>query len=157
MALAKKFNGEIISADSRQVYRGLDIGSGKITKSEMKGVSIIFSISPTRRKKDTRPRISRRTRNPRPIRYSFSQQASNRLRRHGILHRKFPPRHELPDVPPDEKLRCETEETSRRSFAFKTSAPRPSSRKNIDPKNKVRIIRAIEIAKTFGKCPKTKN
>lgn len=28
--LAKKFNGEIISADSRQVYRGLDIGSGKI-------------------------------------------------------------------------------------------------------------------------------
>lgn len=28
--LAKKFNGEIISADSRQIYRGLDIGSGKI-------------------------------------------------------------------------------------------------------------------------------
>jgi tRNA dimethylallyltransferase len=29
VALARKFNGEIISADSRQVYRGLDIGSGK--------------------------------------------------------------------------------------------------------------------------------
>ena len=29
VALAKKFNGEIISADSRQVYRGLDIGTGK--------------------------------------------------------------------------------------------------------------------------------
>jgi len=29
MVLAKKFNGEIISADSRQVYRGLDIGTGK--------------------------------------------------------------------------------------------------------------------------------
>lgn len=28
--LAKKFNGEIISADSRQVYKGLDIGSGKV-------------------------------------------------------------------------------------------------------------------------------
>lgn len=28
--LAKKFNGEIISADSRQVYRGLDIGTGKV-------------------------------------------------------------------------------------------------------------------------------
>ena len=36
--LAKKFNGEIISADSRQVYRRLDIGTGKITKSEMRGV-----------------------------------------------------------------------------------------------------------------------
>ncbi|MDQ1284329.1 MAG: tRNA dimethylallyltransferase [Patescibacteria group bacterium] len=29
--LAKKFNGEIISADSRQIYRGLDIGTGKVT------------------------------------------------------------------------------------------------------------------------------
>ena len=29
--LAKKFKGEVISADSRQVYKGLDIGSGKIT------------------------------------------------------------------------------------------------------------------------------
>lgn len=36
--LAKKFNGEIISADSVQIYRGLDIGSAKITKDEMDGV-----------------------------------------------------------------------------------------------------------------------
>ncbi len=36
--LAKEFNGEIISADSRQVYKGLDIGSGKITKTEMRNV-----------------------------------------------------------------------------------------------------------------------
>jgi tRNA dimethylallyltransferase len=35
--LALKFNGEVISADSRQVYRGLDIGSAKVTKQEMKG------------------------------------------------------------------------------------------------------------------------
>lgn len=36
--LAKRFNGEIISADSRQVYKGLNIGSGKITKSQMQGI-----------------------------------------------------------------------------------------------------------------------
>ncbi len=36
--LALKINGEIISADSRQVYNGLDMGSGKITEPEMKGV-----------------------------------------------------------------------------------------------------------------------
>ncbi len=36
--LAKRFNGEVISADSRQVYRGLDIGSGKVTLSEMDGI-----------------------------------------------------------------------------------------------------------------------
>ena len=34
IALAKKINGEIISADSRQVYKGLDIGTGKITKKK---------------------------------------------------------------------------------------------------------------------------
>jgi len=36
--IAKRLGGEIISADSRQVYKGLDIGSGKITKKEMRGV-----------------------------------------------------------------------------------------------------------------------
>ena len=36
--LALKFGGEIISADCRQVFKGLDLGSGKITQEEMKGV-----------------------------------------------------------------------------------------------------------------------
>lgn len=36
--LAKAFQGEIISADSRQVYRGLDLGTGKVTEEEKAGV-----------------------------------------------------------------------------------------------------------------------
>lgn len=36
--LAKRFDGEIVSADSRQVFTGLDLGSGKITKEEMQGI-----------------------------------------------------------------------------------------------------------------------
>ncbi len=36
--LAKLFDGEIVSADSRQVFRGLDLGSGKIEPEEMQGV-----------------------------------------------------------------------------------------------------------------------
>lgn len=36
--LAQRFGGEIVSADSRQVFRGLDLGSGKISKEEMRGV-----------------------------------------------------------------------------------------------------------------------
>ena len=36
--LAKKVGGEIISADSMQVYRHMDIGSAKVTKEEMNGV-----------------------------------------------------------------------------------------------------------------------
>lgn len=37
--LAREFNGEIISADSVQVYKGLDIGSGKVTNQEMQGIT----------------------------------------------------------------------------------------------------------------------
>lgn len=36
--IARRFKGEVVSADSRQVYRGLDIGTGKITRREMRGV-----------------------------------------------------------------------------------------------------------------------
>ena len=38
VTLAKKYRGEVISADSRQVYRGLDLGTGKVTPDEMEGV-----------------------------------------------------------------------------------------------------------------------
>ncbi|MCI6037669.1 MAG: tRNA (adenosine(37)-N6)-dimethylallyltransferase MiaA [Clostridiales bacterium] len=37
--VAKRFGGEIVSADSRQVYRGMNLGSGKITPEEMQGVT----------------------------------------------------------------------------------------------------------------------
>ena len=36
--LAKQYNGVVISADSRQIYRGMDIGTGKITSEEMQGI-----------------------------------------------------------------------------------------------------------------------
>ncbi len=39
IALAKKYNTEIISGDSVQVYKGLDIGSGKVTNQEKAGIS----------------------------------------------------------------------------------------------------------------------
>lgn len=47
--LAKKIGGEIISADSIQVYQGMDIGSAKITKEEMQGVPhyLIDVLKPT--------------------------------------------------------------------------------------------------------------
>ena len=38
VALASRFGGEVVSADSRQVFRGLDLGSGKITLDETQGV-----------------------------------------------------------------------------------------------------------------------
>lgn len=48
--LAHKINGEIISADSMQVYKGMDIGSAKITLEEMQGVPhhLIDILDPTK-------------------------------------------------------------------------------------------------------------
>ncbi len=48
VSLALRFNGEVISADSRQVYRGLDIGADKITREEMRGVRhhLIDNVDP---------------------------------------------------------------------------------------------------------------
>ena len=49
--LAKKINGEIISADSMQIYKDMDIGTAKITKDEMQGVNhyLIDIINPDER------------------------------------------------------------------------------------------------------------
>lgn len=41
LELAGAFGAEIISGDSMQVYRGMDIGTAKITEAEMKGIPII--------------------------------------------------------------------------------------------------------------------
>jgi tRNA dimethylallyltransferase len=38
LEIAERLDGEIISADSRQIYRGLDIGTGKIMPGEMRGI-----------------------------------------------------------------------------------------------------------------------
>ena len=38
VALAQKLNGEVVSADSMQLYRGMDIGTAKVTPQEMAGV-----------------------------------------------------------------------------------------------------------------------
>jgi tRNA dimethylallyltransferase len=48
--VAKKIDGEIISADSRQVYKGMDLGTGKITKKEMQNVPhyLLDVISPSK-------------------------------------------------------------------------------------------------------------
>src|ERR1035437_7707162 len=49
--IARKIGGEIISADSRQVYKGFNIGTGKIIKKEMGGVPhyLLDIVSPKKR------------------------------------------------------------------------------------------------------------
>lgn len=49
--LAKKINGEIISSDSMQIYKDMDIGTAKVTKEEMQGIQhyLIDFVSPNER------------------------------------------------------------------------------------------------------------
>ena len=150
--LAKKFDGEVISADSRQVYRGLNIGTGKITKREMKGVlhHLLDIVSPKRK---------------------FSADGYVRHARAAILdvvsRGKLPivaggtgfyidallGRIALPNVPPNPKLRAQLEKKSAAQLFALLKKKDPRRAKTIEPQNKRRLIRALEIAASIGKSP----
>ena len=153
--LAKKFKGEIISADSRQVYSGLDIGTGKITKKEMKGVPhYLLDVADPKKKftvvqyvelaQKTIQEILDKKRLPIIVGGTgFYIQALV----DGII---------LPEVPPDEKLRHRLgKKTASQLYAMLKKLD-PKRAKSIDPLNIRRIIRAIEIALYLGKVPQIK-
>ncbi|HQF40730.1 MAG TPA: tRNA (adenosine(37)-N6)-dimethylallyltransferase MiaA [Candidatus Paceibacterota bacterium] len=151
--VAQKIGGEVISADSRQVYKGLDLGTGKVTKKEMGSVPhhLLDVASPKRKfsvaryqklanKKITE--IIKRGRTPIIVGGSgFYIQA--------IVDNLI-----LPDVPPNPKLRLELQgKTIHELFSILKKID-PQRAKNIDENNPVRLIRAIEIGKAFGQVPK---
>ena len=153
VALAKKMKGEIISADSRQIYRGLDIGSGKITKKEMENIqhymidvaSPKFLYSAHRFKKTASPILKSILKNGKtPIIVGGTGFYIDALLDETIL----------PNVPPNKKLRKELSEFDAENL-FKILQKLDEERSmTIDAKNKVRLVRAIEIATELGKVPK---
>ncbi len=157
--IAKKFNGEIISADSRQVYTGLDIGSGKITKKEMRGIPhyLLNVASPKKKftvalyKKLAEEKIQEIiTRGKIPIICGGTGFYIDAITK-GII---------FPEVPPNKKLRKILEEKSEEElFKILTKIGRNRAnniKEKNEQKNKVRLIRAIEIVKAIGKVPKIK-
>ena len=150
--LAKKFDGEVISADSRQVYNGLNIGTGKITKREMRGVPhhLIDVASPTKTftvaeyKKLADKSIGRIwSRGKLPIICGGT----------GFYIRAVIDNLIIPEVPPDKKLRRRLDKkTVDELFAILKSLD-PRRAKEIDAKNPRRLIRAIEIATALGHVP----
>lgn len=150
--LAKQFGGEIISADSRQVYKGLDLGTGKITKREMRGVPHhLLDVAPGSR--------------------VFT--ASDYARCTKIAIKKIIKRGKLPiicggtgfyiaaalekqslaPVPPNTALRKKLLKKSAAELFLILKKMDPERARTIDPKNAHRLIRAIEIAKAIGKSP----
>ncbi len=153
--LAKKINGEIISADSRQVYTGLNIGSGKVTEREKKGI----------------PHYMLDVANPKKV---FSAHEYKKMALpivEDIISRGKVPiivggtgfyidtllgKMSLPEVPPNPILRKQLAgKGAAELFSLLKKIDRKRA-KTIDAKNPVRLIRAIEIATAIGKVPKMK-
>ena len=154
VALAKKIRGEIISADSRQVYKGLDIGSGKITKREMKNIPhyLLDVASPSRTFSVAH----------------YKKHADNAIKT--ILKNKKTPiicggtgfyidavvfDLVFPNVSPNKLLRKELEKLSIAKLGEKLQHLDEERYHTIDIHNRVRLIRAIEIATALGKVPTT--
>jgi tRNA dimethylallyltransferase len=150
--LARKFNGEIISADSRQVYKNLNLGTGKVTKKEMSGI----------------PHHMLDIANPK-TQYSVEkfQKESHKIIRTIIKKEKLPivcggtgfyiqaivDNFSLPSVSPNIPLRKELEKKNTEQLFNRLLKLDGDRAETIDKHNKVRLIRAIEIATELGKVP----
>ena len=142
--LAKKFNGEIVSADSRQVYRGLNVGSAKITKKEMSGIPhyLLDVANPKRR-------------------FSIVQYQKLALSAIKKIHKKgklpilvggtgfyiqsIVDGIAIPEVKPDWNLRKELEKKSNENLFSMIEKIDPKRAESIDRNNPRRLIRALEI------------
>jgi len=150
--LAQKLKGEVISCDSRQVYKGLDIGTGKVTKKEMVGIKhhLLDVVSPKKQfTVDHYVRLADKAcssvlQNTRiPIVVGGT----------GLYIDMLTGRMSYPKVDPNEALRAKLEKkTPAQLFAMLEKAD-PVRAKTIDHYNPRRLVRAIEIAKAIGASP----
>lgn len=153
VALAQKENGEVISADSRQVYRGLDIGSGKITTREMKGIPhhLLDVADPKRvysvaqfQKQATKAITTIIKRGKTPILCGGT----------GFYIDAVVSGTVFPSVRANAALRKKLSGKSATELAAILKQLDSKRYRTIDTNNKVRLIRAIEIATALGSVPK---
>ncbi|MDO8564943.1 MAG: tRNA (adenosine(37)-N6)-dimethylallyltransferase MiaA [bacterium] len=150
--LAKRFNGEVISADSRQVYQGLTIGTGKITKREMLGIPhhLLDVASPrgqysvARYVKEGHRTISEIVRRKKlPIVVGGT----------GLYIDALLGEMQFPDVPPNPALRKKLAKKSTSELFSLLKKLDLKRAKTIDRHNPRRLVRAIEIARTAKLTP----
>jgi tRNA dimethylallyltransferase len=151
--IAKKVKGEVISADSRQVYRGMNLGTGKITTKEMCGIPHhlidvvnpwnIFSVSryKTIGRKIIKDIIKR---GKTPIICGGTGHYVEALVE-GLI---------IPEVKPDKKLRKSLENKTTKELFLLLKKIDSKRAETIDQHNPRRLVRAIEIATHLGCVPK---
>jgi len=145
--LAKKLNGEVISADSRQVYKGLDIGTGKITKKEMRGIPHHFLDVADPKKRFSAADF---------VRLGSEKIAAIFSRNHipiicggtGFYISALLGEISLPPAPPNPKLRAKLEKKTTSELFTMLKKLAPTRAAKIDRYNPRRLIRAIEVAKS---------
>ncbi len=157
LELAIKFNGEVVSADSRQIYRGLNLTSGKVPGSWRRmGVKRRFiyqniphhmtdMISPRKhftvqkfRKKAGKAIAEVIRRDKLPV-----VEGGSGFYIDVLLHDI-----DIPEVPPNRRLRRELEKLDDKALLNRLSALDANTAKRIDRHNRHRVIRAIEIIVT---------
>lgn len=177
--LAKKFNGEIISVDSRQVYRDLNIGTGKVPgrwhklnypSGERSLAKWIVLGNKIFMYKDTPHHLIDEVKPQKIFTVAQYQKRAKKIIRSVTQRGKMPILAggtgfwidavvygiNFPKVPPNIKLR---KRLSRKSAQKLLQILRKLDRKRakiIEQKNPRRLIRAIEIAKKLGKVPTIK-
>lgn len=154
ITLAQKYNGEVISADSRQVYRGLDLGTGKVTVAEMQGVphylidvadpNEIYTVADfVRDGKTAIDDILSRGKLPIIVGGTF-------LYVDALLGRIS-----TPEVEPNKALRAALEKQSTDALFAELQSKDPVRAEQIDRQNRRRLIRALEIIDALGVVPPT--
>ncbi|MBI4093137.1 MAG: tRNA (adenosine(37)-N6)-dimethylallyltransferase MiaA [Candidatus Kerfeldbacteria bacterium] len=149
--LAKKFHGVVLSADSRQVYKGLDVGTAKITKREMRGVPhfLIDITSPKRTFTVAQfQRAAQRVLKRIPTTTPVFVVGGSAFYIEAILN----PR-PFPKVKPNPKLRRQLEQRTAAQLFSQLRQGDPRRAAAIDQRNKRRLIRALEIVQALGHVP----
>lgn len=160
--LAEKFNGEIVSADSRQIYRGMDVGTGKVTGR------ITHSLKPVTYVSERIAHYLIDIAEPK-TEYNVSnfKKDATRAIKHILSQGKVPiicggtgfwiksvvDNLNFPKVKPDKVLRNMLSNRSVTGLFRLLRKLDPERAKSIDRKNKIRLIRAIEICKKLGRVP----
>lgn len=150
--LAKACNGEIISADSRQIYKTLDIGTGKVTKEEMAGVPhhLIDIVDPDE------------TYNADDFKRDASQAITDITSRGNVpiiaggtffYVDTLLGRITSPNIPPNPALREKLEAMSAEELYNELRERDQRRASEMDPQNKRRLVRALEIVSAIGKVP----
>jgi tRNA dimethylallyltransferase len=153
--LAKKLQGEVISADSRQVYKGMNLGTGKVTKKEMAGIPhhLLDVVNPKNTFNVNHYQQLGRlvlnkiwAKNKTPIICGGT----------GFYIKALVEGLVLPEVSPNKTLRNKLTKLNTEELFKILKKKDPERAKNIDSQNPARLIRSIEIATALGKVPKLK-